>query len=235
MRGVFLDISKPFDKVWHKGLLYKLTSYGVEGELLSLLECYLRDRKQRVALNGQNRDWRKINSGVPQGSVLGSFLFVIYINDLPDGIMSICKIFADDTSLFSKIIDTRNSQNTLNSDLEIIKNWAYQWKMQFNPDPKKQANEVIFSRKSNRCTYPPVTFNNNIIATCPHQKHLGVVLDSKLDFSIHIEQKIRKCNTVKGLIRRLSVCLPRKALLFINPLSDLTSITVIFCMINQVI
>ena len=140
---MFLEnISKAFDKVWHKGLLYKLTSYGVEGELLSLLECYLRDRKQRVALNGQNRDWRKINSGVPQGSVLGSFLFVIYINDLPDGIMSICKIFADDTSLFSKIIDTRNSQNSLNPDLEIIKNWAYQWKMQFNPDPKKQANEV---------------------------------------------------------------------------------------------
>ena len=235
VRGVFLDISKAFDKVWHKGLLYRIKSYRVEGELLSLLEYYLRDRKQRVVLNGQNSVWRKINSGAPQGSVLGLLLFLIYINHLPDGIMSICKIFADDTSLFSKIIDTRNSQNTLNSDLEIIKNWAYQWKMQFNPDPKKQANEVIFSRKSNRCTYPPVTFNNNIIATCPHQKHLGVVLDSKLDFSIHIEQKIRKCNTVIGLIRRLSVCLPRKALLFINPLSDLTSITVIFCMINQVI
>ena len=100
MRGVFLDISKPVDKVWHKGLLYKLTSYGVEGELLSLLKCYLRDRKQRVALNGQNTDWRKLNSGVPQGSVRGSLLFVIYINDLPDGIMSICKIFADDTPLF---------------------------------------------------------------------------------------------------------------------------------------
>ena len=235
VRGVFLDISKAFDKVWHKGLLYKFKSDGVEGELLSLLECYFRDRKQRVVLHGQNSDWRKINFSLPQGSVLGPLLFLIYINDLPDGIMSICKIFADDTSLFSKIIDTRNSQNSLNPDLEIIKNWAYQWKMQFNPDPKKQANEVIFSRKSNRCTYPPVTFNNNIIATCPHQKHLGVVLDSKLDFSIHIEQKIRKCNTVKGLIRRLSVCLPRKALLFINPLSDLTSITVIFCMINQVI
>ena len=164
MRGVFLDISKPFDKVWHKGLLYKLTSYGVEGELLSLLECYLRDRKQRVALNGQNTDWRKLNSGVPQGSVRGSLLFVIYINDLPDGIMSICKIFADDTSLFSKIIDTRNSQNTLNSDLKIIKDWAYQWKVQFNPDPKKQANEVIFPRKSNRCTYPPVVLNKNIVA-----------------------------------------------------------------------
>ena len=83
-------------------------------------------RKQRVVLNGQNSDWRKINSGVPQGSVLGSLLFLIYINDLPDGIMSICKIFAEDTSLFSKIL---NPQNALNSDWEIIKNWAYQWKM----------------------------------------------------------------------------------------------------------
>ena len=129
--------------------------------------------------------------------------------------MSICKIFADDTSLFSKIIDTRNSQNTLNSNLKTIKNWAYQWKMQFNPDPKKQANEVIFSRKSNRYTYPPVTLNSNIIATCSHQKHLGVVLDSKLDFSIHIEQKMRKCNKIMGIIRKLSVCLPRKDLLTI--------------------
>ena len=146
-------------------------------------------RRHRVVLNGQNSDWRKINAGVPQGSVLGSLLFLIYINNLPDGIMSICKIFAEDTSLFSKILNTRNSQNILNSDWEIIKNWAYQWKMQFNLDPKKQANEVIFSRKSNRCTYLPVTFNNNIITRCPHQKHFGVVVDSKLDFSTHIEQK----------------------------------------------
>ena len=146
-------------------------------------------RKQRVVLNGQNSDWRKLNSGVPQGSVLGSLLFLIYINDLPDGIMSICKIFAEDTSLFSKILNTKNSQNTLNSDWEIIKNWAYQWKMQFNLDPKKQANAFIFSRKSNRCTYLPVTFNNSIITRYPHQKYLGVVVDSKLDFSIHIEQR----------------------------------------------
>ena len=127
--------------------------------------------------------------------------------------MSICKIFADDTSFFSKIIDTRNSQNTLNSDVEIIKNWAYKCKMQFNSDPKKQANEVISSWKSNKCTNLPVTFSNNIIATYSHHKHLGVVLDSKLDFNICIEREIRKCNTITELIRRLSVCLPRKTLL----------------------
>ena len=78
---------------------------------------------------------------------------------------------------FQKIIDTRNPQNTLNFDLKSIKNWAYQWKMQFNPDLKKQANEIIFSWRLNTCTYPPVTYNNNI-ATCSHQKQLGVGLDS---------------------------------------------------------
>ena len=126
----------------------------------------------------------KKNSGVPKGSVLAPLLFLIYINDLPDGITSICKIFADDTSLFSKVIDTCNSQN---ADLESISNWTYQWKLQFNPHPKKQANEVIFSHKSNTYIYPPVKFNNNTINKCPHQKHLGVVLNSKPDFNIHIE------------------------------------------------
>ena len=95
--GIFLDISKAFDKVWHEGLLYKLETYGIEGQLLSLLKNYLENHKQRVVLNGQTSDWKKINSGVPQGSVLGPLLFLIYINDLPDGITSICKIFADDT------------------------------------------------------------------------------------------------------------------------------------------
>ena len=103
VRGVFLDISKAFDKVWHDGLVFKLKSYGVEGELLSLLKNYLQNREQRVVLNGQISGWRKTNSGVPQGSVLEPLLFLIYINDLPDGIILMCKIFADDTSLFSKV------------------------------------------------------------------------------------------------------------------------------------
>ena len=99
-------------------------------------------------------------------------------------IMPICKIFADDTLLFTKIIDTRNPEDVPNCDLKSIKSWTQKWKMQFNHDSKKQRNEVIFSWKSNTSTYPPVTFNKNI-ATCPHQKYLGVLLDSKLDISIH--------------------------------------------------
>ena len=96
---------------------------------------------------------------MPQGSVLGPLLVLIYINDLPDNIQSTCKIFADDTSLFSHVFDKYKSQSELNIDLQIISNWAFQWKMQFNPDPNKQAQEIYLSNKSNNENSLPVTFN----------------------------------------------------------------------------
>ena len=158
MRGVFLAISKAFDKVWHSGLLFNLQAYGVQGQLLALLKDYFHDRQQRVVLKCQMPDWRKINSEVPQGSVLGPLLFLIFINDLPDGITSLCNIFADDTSLFSKVYDIDISAKELNSDLENISKWAFQWKMQFNPDPNKQANEVYFSKKNKKQFSSPCCF-----------------------------------------------------------------------------
>ena len=98
MRGTFLDISKAFDKVWHEGLVFKLKTYSVEGKLLKLLENYPTDCQQRVVLNGWTPSWQNVYTGVPQGSVLGALLFLIYINDLPDELTSMCKIFPDDTS-----------------------------------------------------------------------------------------------------------------------------------------
>ena len=90
---------------------------------------------------------QSIYAGVPQGSVLGSLLFLIYINGLPVGLTSMCKIFADDTSLFSEVNDKSNSNTQLNTDLAKISKWVFQWKMSFNPDPNKQAIEVCFSNK----------------------------------------------------------------------------------------
>ena len=135
MRSTFLDISKAFDKVWHKGLIFKLKTYGVEGKLLKLLENYLTDRQQRVVLNDQMSSRQNVYAGIPQGSVLGPLLFLIYINNLPNGLTSLSQIFVDDTSLFSKMIDKNNSNSQLNFDLAKISKLAFQRKMSFNPDP----------------------------------------------------------------------------------------------------
>ena len=127
--GVFLDISKAFDKVWHEGILFKLKTYGVNSEVLTLLTNYLHERYQRVLPNGQTSSWELVKSGVPQGSVLCPLLFLIYINDLSDNLKSKGKIFADDNSLFYKVFDKHVSRETLNKDLELINNWTFQWKM----------------------------------------------------------------------------------------------------------
>ena len=99
VRGIFLDISKAFDKVWHDGLIFKLRQNGISGDIINILRDFLRNRKQRVVLNGQCSSWVDVYAGVPQGSILGPLLFLIYINDLSDGLKSECKLFADDTSL----------------------------------------------------------------------------------------------------------------------------------------
>ena len=100
---VFLDISKAFDKIWLPGLIFKIKSFGISGDLLELIKNFLSNRFQRVVLNGQTSEWEKITAGVPQGSILGLLFFLIYINDLTDGISSVVKLFADDTSLFSVV------------------------------------------------------------------------------------------------------------------------------------
>ena len=154
VRVVFLDISKAFDKVWHDGLIFKPRQNGVSGNLLHFFQNYLDNRNQRVVLNGCCSNYSKVESGVPQGSVLGPLLFLIYINDLERNIKSNIKFFADDTMLFSIVTDPAISANDLNHDLDIIHQWAHQWKMQFNPDRNKQATEVLFSCKKSSPNRP---------------------------------------------------------------------------------
>ena len=107
--SVFLNISKASGKVWQKGLLYKLKSMGVSGDLFNLLEHYLSGRLQRVALNGQTSSWRPVLAGLPQSSILGLLLFLVYINDLPNELKSNEKLFADDTSQFTIVKDNRKA------------------------------------------------------------------------------------------------------------------------------
>ena len=118
---------------------------GISGELLNLLENYLSDRYQRDVLNGQ---WTPVLEGILQGSILGPLLFLIYINDLPNELQSNAKLFADNTSLFAVANDKNVCANILNNDLLAISKWAFNWKMLFNPDSKKPAQKVLFSRKN---------------------------------------------------------------------------------------
>ena len=178
-----------------------------------------------MLLNGQSTSWASVDAGVPQGSILGPLLFLIYINDLSAGLSSNDKLFADNTSLFSVTHDKNVSANGLNSDLKKVNKWAYQWKISFNPDPSKQAQEVIFNRKSIKQLHPPLIFNNSHVCQTSSQKHLGIILDSRLAFEEHFKMVLAKINKTIGLLYKLRNILPRSALLtiykaFIRPHLD---------------
>ena len=147
--------------------------------------------------------------------MLGPLLLLIYINDLPIGIESICIIFADDALLFSKVKDKTFTDIQLNNDLNKISKWAFQWTMLFNPDPSKQAIKICFSHKRDNENYPSLAFNDIKVQLATRQKHLRLILDSKLDFNEHINNKINKCNKIIGIIKRLYLILSRKSLLTI--------------------
>ena len=126
--------------MWHDGIIYKLTQNGISGNLLNILEKFLKERKQRVVVNGQVSTWKNIKAGVRQGSILGPLLFLIYINDLTGGLITNVKLFADDTSLFSVVHDSQTSANDFNKNSKIMNNWTFQCKMNFNPDRTIQAH-----------------------------------------------------------------------------------------------
>ena len=208
-------MSKVFDKVWHKGLIYKLKQNDISGNILNTIIDFLSFRKQRVVLNGQISQWTNIEAGMPQGSILGPLLFSIYINDLSDDLSTNAKLFADDTSLFPVVRDVNTLAAHLNNDLRKISHWAFQWKMSFNSDPSKQAQEVIFSCKHQKISYPSIYFNNSPIESVSSQKHLRKILDTKLNFQEDIKNILTKVNKTVGLLRELENILPRGSLLTI--------------------
>ena len=209
-RAVFLDISKAFDKVWHEGLLLKLKSNGISGHLLNLFSDFLDERYQRTVLNGKSSDWKRITAGVPQGSVLGPLLV---------------KLFANDTSVFNVVFVTDISAEVLNQDLSAVQDWAYQWKMSFNPDPAKQAEQVIFSTTVFKAEHPAIYICGSEVETVPDHKHIGLILDETFNFAEHIKEAIIKVRSGIGIIRFLSKYVHRDVLdqmykLYVRPHLD---------------
>jgi hypothetical protein len=210
IRVVFLDISKAFDRVWHKGLLFKLKKCGITGKLLDWLKDYLTDRQQRVIVNGEFSEWGKIQAGVPQGSVLGPLLFLIFINDITY-VIKHCKIrlFADDTCLFIEVDDPDIQANQINEDLENLNQWANKWHVDFSP-PKTE--EVIISRKINTLNHAPSYLDGEPIKKVNHHKHLGLIVSQDLTWNEHIIEISAKANKRLGVLRSLKHKLDRHSL-----------------------
>ncbi|MCG7869675.1 MAG: endonuclease/exonuclease/phosphatase family protein [Candidatus Thiodiazotropha taylori] len=226
VRAVFCDISKAFDRVWHRGLLYKLRRIGISGSLLSWFANYLKDRRQRVVLPGASSNWSSINAGVPQGSILGPLLFLIYINDIVENINSSIRLFADDTSLYIIVDDPTDAAITLNSDLYKIHKWATDWLVSFNPS---KSESLIFSRKINKPYHPPIFMNNQQVEEVSTHKHLGLYLSNNCSWHEHIDYIKTKAWQRINTMRRLKFDLDRKSLQiiyfsFIRPLLEYADI-----------
>ena len=181
---MFCDVSKAFDRVWHKGLLFKLNSVGINGTLLQWFTDYLKDRKQRVVLPGVTSYLCFIKAGVPQGSILGPLLFLVFINDIVEEINSSFRLFADDTSLYIIVDDPLDAAIKLNADLSRIDMWASMWLVTFNPS---KSESLIFSRKVNKPYHPPIHMNYQQVNDVSSHKHLGIYLSRDCTWHEHIK------------------------------------------------
>ena len=195
--AVFLDFAKAFDKVSHAHLLYKLECNGIKGQILTWLRDFLTSRKQRVVIEGQASDWLNLTSGVPQGSILGPLLFLVYINDLPYSVTCNADSFADDTVLHRHIANGSDC-DLLQEDLTSASDWCKSWLVTL----KTQKCEVLhISRKNDPVRYQ-YSLNHILLPEVDHHKHLGLWLTPSLSWDYHINSICAKANKVLGLIKR---------------------------------
>jgi hypothetical protein len=210
IRIVFCDVSRAFDRVWHRGLIFKLEKCGISGSLLAWLTNYIQDRYQRVVINGQFSSWSLIQAGVPQGSVLGPLLFLIFINDITH-IVKHCHIrmFADDTSLFIEVDDRISAAERLESDLTAISTCAKTWLVKFSP-PKTES--LIISNKTHLAEHPPIHMDGSVLNEVSHHKHVGIILSKDLSWRKHISSIENKARSVLNRMSRFKYILDRRSL-----------------------
>lgn len=192
---IFLDFAKAFDKVPHQRLSSKLLSHGIDGQIRKWIDHWLNGRVQRVGLRGTMSSWKQVTSGVPQGSVLGPVLFLIFINDLEDGITNWILKFADDTKMFGRINNTQDVEN-MQKDLDKLLQWSVEWQMMFNV----QKCKVMHVGKNRMDA--EYSMNGAILETVEEEKDLGVVLKNNLKVSSQCAQAYGKASRMLGVIYR---------------------------------
>lgn len=193
---IFLDFSKAFDKVSHRLLLHKLNGLNLDNTLLKWIEFFLTNRSQFVVANQCCSGFSPVVSGVPQGSVLGPLLFLIYINDMASLLKSNVLLFADDCVVFREITSD-NDANLLQSDLNAVANWSKTWLMELNT---KKCKVMRISRTK---TVPPPYYLNSVqLESVASYKYLGIHITTNLTWNLHTEHVISNANRMLGYLRR---------------------------------
>ena len=186
--AVFLDVSQAFDKVWHEGLNHKIRK-ALPACYAKVFESYLADRYFRIKQEEAYSELKKINAGVPQGSVLGPLLYLLYTSDLPEICSNITATFADDTAILATGHNNYESTQKLNTSLSKIQEWTAKWRIKLN---ETKSVHVDFTNK--KVTHIPVYINNNIIPYSNQAKYLGMTLDTRLRWKVHVKKKREELN-----------------------------------------
>ncbi len=189
-------LRKAFDVVPHKRLISKLRSYQFNPQIISWIENFLSNRSQQVIINNSKSSWMNVTSGIPQGSVLGPLLFVIFINDLPESVKSDVFLFADDTKIF-KTIESVDDQASLQADRDKLNQWSDKWLMKFHPAKCKHMH--IGKPIDDSLTYK---LSSTKLDTILQEKDIGVTIDHELEFDNHISGKAKKATQMFAMLRR---------------------------------
>ena len=210
--AIYTDFEKAFDKVPHQRLISKLYSYKINKIIIDWIANFIKDRKFRVRVNGSYSEWQNVTSGIPQGSVLGPLLFLIYINDLMDCYNRIY-VFADDAKIYQHIHCPEDCK-LLQHAMTDLQTWSQKWLLSLNIN---KCCVVSYGRSVDKSIrYTLVDHNNQEVALERNDKvkDLGVWFDEKLSFREHIQDKINKAYIMLGIIRRNFKYLTLPILLF---------------------
>ena len=202
---IYTDFAKAFDSVPHKRLILKFTSSGIEGDVLQWIKSFLTGRRHRVTVDGELSDWVNVISGIPQGSVLGPTLFVIFINDMPDVAQNCLKLFADDAKLYGTI-RSEDDVISLQNDINNLTEWSKMWQLPFNVGKCKCMH---IGKGKNHHSYQD---DQNMLENVKEEKDLGVIFDNQLKFHMHTSASVKKANSILGIIKRLFVALDEDTL-----------------------
>jgi hypothetical protein len=192
-----LDFSKAFDSVSHSLLIHKLRHYGICGKVNSWIASFLSNRQQSVLVNGERSASVAVDSGVPQGSMLGPSLFLLYINDLPEGLSSTARLFADDTACH-KDVNNVSDQERFQEDLDTLASWEQRWKMLFHP----QKCSVVHLTRCRQILHFDYQLHSHKLQTESQVKYPGVTISNDLRWSHHINNISARANRTLGFLRR---------------------------------